>query len=99
MFNASGATFVFENPNYFNVYDCDCIEFSGLSVTWNLASPRPGSIVKVQNADKKAHLFEILFTEYSDVDENIEIAAFTGCDKDTLTPGAADGKSAVSASC
>lgn len=91
LFNASGATFVFENPNYFNVYDCDCVEFSGLSVTWNLASSRLGSIVKVQNADKKAHSFEILFTEYSDVDENIEIAAFTGYDKDTLTPGTADG--------
>lgn len=99
LFNANGATFVFENPNYFNVYDCDCVEFSGLSVTWNLASSRLGSIIKVQNADKKAHSFEILFTEYSDVDENIEIAAFTGYDKDTLTPGTADGKSAFPASC
>lgn len=90
LFNANGATFVFENPDYFSVSNCDCVEFSGLSVTWNLKNSRLGSIVKVQNVDTKAHSFEILFTELSDVDENVEIAAFTQYDAASLTPGVSD---------
>lgn len=85
--DADGAQFVFEHPNYFRITDCDCIEFRGLSITWNLNASRLGSIVKVKKVNRIKHSFEIEFTELDEVSEDIPIMAFTQYDAKTLTPG------------
>ena len=87
LIDADGAQFIFEHPNYFNIVNCDCIEFRGLSITWNFATSRLASIVKVKNADKNSHSLEIEFTELDEVSEDIPIMAFTKYDPETLTPG------------
>lgn len=87
MIDADGAQFIFENANYFSINSCDCIEFKGLSITWNFDKSRLGSIVKIKNASRKSHSFEIEFTELEDVDEDIPIMVFTQYDPETLTPG------------
>ena len=85
--DAEGAQFVFEHPNYFSINSCDCIEFRGLSITWNFEESRLASLVKIKNADPMAHTLEIEFTELDDVSENVPIMAFTKYDPETLTPG------------
>ncbi len=87
LIDADGAQFIFEHPNYFNIFNCDCIEFRGLSITWNFEASRLASIVKVKNADKNSHSLEIEFTELDEVSEDIPIMAFTKYDPETLTPG------------
>lgn len=87
IFDAEGAQFIFEHPNYFRINDCDCIEFRGLSVTWNLEASRLGSIVRVKKANRLKHSFEIEFTELDEVSQDIPIMAFTQYDSKTLTPG------------
>lgn len=87
LIDADGAQFIFEHPNYFIIVNCDCIEFRGLSITWNFATSRLASIVKVKKANKRAHTLEIEFTELDEVSEDIPIMAFTKYDPETLTPG------------
>lgn len=87
LIDADRAQFIFENPNYFNIVNCDCIEIRGLSITWNFEASRLASIVKVKKANKRAHTLEIEFTELDEVSEDIPIMAFTKYDPETLTPG------------
>ncbi len=87
LIDADGAQFVFEHPNYFYITGCDCIELRGLSITWNFEASRLASLVKIKNADPKAHTLEIEFTELDEVSEDIPIMAFTKYDPETLTPG------------
>ena len=87
LIDADGAQFIFENPNYFHIVNCDCIEIRGLGITWNLDVSRLASLVKIRNASKESHSFEIEFTELNEVSADIPIMAFTKYDPETLTPG------------
>ncbi len=87
LIDADGAQFIFENPNYFHIVNCNCIEIRGLGITWNLDVSRLASLVKIRNASKESHSFEIEFTELNEVSEDIPIMAFTKYDPETLTPG------------
>lgn len=87
LIDADGAQFIFENPNYFHIVNCNCIEIRGLGITWNLDVSRLASLVKIRNASKESHSFEIEFTELNEVSADIPIMAFTKYDPETLTPG------------
>lgn len=87
LIDADGAQFIFENPNYFHIVNCDCIEIRGLGITWNLDVSRLASLVKIRNASKESHSFELEFTELNEVSADIPIMAFTKYDSETLTPG------------
>ena len=87
LIDADGAQFIFENPNYFHIVNCNCIEIRGLDITWNLDVSRLASLVKIRNASKESHSFELEFTELNEVSADIPIMAFTKYDPETLTPG------------
>lgn len=87
LIDADGAQFIFENPNYFHIVNCNCIEIRGLGITWNLDVSRLASLVKIRNASKESQSFELEFTELNEVSADIPIMAFTKYDSDTLTPG------------
>lgn len=87
LIDADGAQFIFENPNYFHIVNCNCIEVRGLGITWNLDVSRLASLVKIRNASKESHSFELEFTELNEVSSDIPIMAFTKYDSETLTPG------------
>ncbi len=87
LIDADGAQFIFENPNYFHIVNCDCIEIRGLGITWNLDVSRLASLVKIRNASKESHSFELEFTELNEVSTDIPIMAFTKYDSESLTPG------------
>lgn len=87
LIDADGAQFIFENPNYFHIVNCNCIEIRGLGITWNLDVSRLASLVKIRNASKESHSFELEFTELNEVSADIPIMAFTKYDPETLTPG------------
>ena len=87
LIDADGAQFIFENPNYFHIVNCNCIEIRGLGITWNLDVSRLASLVKIKNASKESHSFELEFTELNEVSADIPIMAFTKYDPEALTPG------------
>lgn len=87
LIDADGAQFIFENPNYFHIVNCNCIEIRGLGITWNLDVSRLASLVKIRNASKESQSFELEFTELNEVSADIPIMAFTKYDPETLTPG------------
>ena len=87
LIDADGAQFIFENPNYFHIVNCNCIEIRGLGITWNLDVSRLASLVNIRNASKESHSFELEFTELNEVSADIPIMAFTKYDPETLTPG------------
>ena len=87
LIDADGAQFIFENPNYFHIVNCNCIEIRGLGITWNLDVSRLASLVKIRKASKESHSFELEFTELNEVSADIPIMAFTKYDSETLTPG------------
>lgn len=87
LIDADGAQFIFENPNYFHIVNCNCIEIRGLGITWNLDVSRLASLVKIRNASKESQSFELEFTELNEVSADITIMAFTKYDSETLTPG------------
>lgn len=87
LIDADGAQFIFENPNYFHIVNCNCIEIRDLGITWNLDVSRLASLVKIRNASKESHSFELEFTELNEVSADIPIMAFTKYDPETLTPG------------
>lgn len=87
LIDADGAQFIFENPNYFHIVNCNCIEIRGLGITWNLDVSRLASLVKIRNASKESQSFELEFTELNEVSSDIPIMAFTKYDSETLTPG------------
>lgn len=87
LIDADGAQFIFENPNYFHIVNCNCIEIRGLSITWNLDVSRLASLVKIRNASKESQSFELEFTELNEVSADIPIMAFTKYDSEALTPG------------
>lgn len=91
LIDADGAQFIFENPNYFHIVNCNCIEIRGLGITWNLDVSRLASLVKIRNASKESHSFELEFTELNEVSADIPIMAFTKYDSETLTPGTRQG--------
>lgn len=87
LIDADGVQFIFENPNYFHIVNCNCIEIRGLGITWNLDVSRLASLVNIRNASKESHSFELEFTEFNEVSADIPIMAFTKYDPETLTPG------------
>lgn len=87
LIDADGVQFIFENPNYFHIVNCNCIEIRGLGITWNLDVSRLASLVNIRNASKESHSFELEFTELNEVSADIPIMAFTKYDPETLTPG------------
>ena len=87
LIDADGAQFIFENPNYFHIVNCNCIEIRGLGITWNLDVSRLASLVKIRNASKESQSFELEFTELNEVSADIPIMAFTKYDSEILTPG------------
>lgn len=87
LIDADGAQFIFENPNYFHIVNCNCIEIRGLGITWNLDVSRLASLVKIRNASKESHSFELEFSELNEVSADIPIMAFTKYDSEALTPG------------
>ena len=87
LIDADGAQFIFENPNYFHIVNCNCIEIRDLGITWNLDVSRLASLVKIRNASKESHSFELEFTELNEVSADIPIMAFTKYDPEALTPG------------
>lgn len=87
LIDADGAQFIFENPNYFHIVNCNCIEIRGFGITWNLDVSRLASLVNIRNASKESHSFELEFTELNEVSADIPIMAFTKYDPETLTPG------------
>ena len=87
LIDADGVQFIFENPNYFHIVNCNCIEIRGLGITWNLDVSRLASLVKIRKASKESHSFELEFTELNEVSADIPIMAFTKYDPETLTPG------------
>lgn len=87
LIDADGAQLIFENPNYFHIVNCNCIEIRGLGITWNLDVSRLASLVKIRNASKESHSFELEFTELNEVSADIPIMAFTKYDPEALTPG------------
>ncbi len=89
--DGEGANFYFSHADYFRISDCECVEIKGFSVFWNNENSRLASLVRIKNADSKNHVFDMEFTELSNVDENINISAFTLYDPETLTPGTKDG--------
>lgn len=87
LIDADGAQFIFENPNYFHIVNCNCIEIRGLGITWNLDVSRLASLVNIRNASKESQSFELEFTELNEVSADIPIMAFTKYDSEALTPG------------
>ena len=87
LIDADGAQFIFENPNYFHIVNCNCIEIRGLGIKWNLDVSRLASLVKIRNASKESQSFELEFTELNEVSADIPIMAFTKYDSEALTPG------------
>ena len=87
LIDADGTQFIFENPNYFHIVNCNCIEIRGLGITWNLDVSRLASLVNIRNASKESHSFELEFTELNEVSADIPIMAFTKYDSEALTPG------------
>lgn len=87
LIDADVAQFIFENPNYFHIVNCNCIEIRGLGITWNLDVSRLASLVKIRNASKESQSFELEFTELNEVSADIPIMAFTKYDSEALTPG------------
>ena len=87
LIDADGVQFIFENPNYFHIVNCNCIEIRGFGITWNLDVSRLASLVNIRNASKESHSFELEFTELNEVSADIPIMAFTKYDPETLTPG------------
>lgn len=87
LIDADGAQFIFENPNYFHIVNCNCIEIRGLGITWNLDVSRLASLVNIRNASKESHSFELEFTELNEVSADIPIMVFTKYDSEALTPG------------
>lgn len=89
--DGKGAQLYFSHANYFNISDCECIELTDFSVNWNDENYRLASLIKISNADKSKHSFDMIFTELDNVDENIAISAFTQYDPGSLTPGTKNG--------
>lgn len=89
--DGNGAVFVFSHADYFNIDNCECIEFANISVKWNDENGRLSSIVKISDADEKNHSFNLIFTELKEVSEDIQFGAFTQYDARTLTPGTRGG--------
>ena len=89
--DGEGANFYFSHADYFRVSDCECVEIKGFSVYWNDENSRLASLVRIKNADSKNHVFDMEFTELTDVDEDVNISAFTQYDPETLTPGTRNG--------
>ena len=87
LIDADGAQFIFENPNYFHIVNCNCIEIRGLGITWNLDVSRLASLVKIRNASKESQRIELELTELNEVSAELPIMAFTKYDPETLTPG------------
>lgn len=91
LIDASGVTFVFGTDKYFYIGDCDCLEINGLTIEWDYASSRLGSLVTVRNANSHSRSAELVFTETDDIPEDIPLGALTQYDPLTLTPGAEGG--------
>lgn len=89
--DGKGAQLYFSHANYFNVSGCECVELTDFSANWNDENGRLASLIKISNADKSRHTFDMIFTELDNVDENIAISAFTQYDAETLTPGTRTG--------
>lgn len=88
--DGNGATFCFAQKEYFNISDCELIEIKNLSVKHCDENGRLASVVRIENADKNTHAFDMVFTELDEVSEDVPIAALTQYDADTLTPGVAN---------
>lgn len=89
--DGDGAQLYFSHANYFNISGCECVELTDFSVNWNDENSRLASLIKIANADKSKHTFDMIFTELDNVDKNIAISAFTQYDAETLTPGTRNG--------
>ncbi len=88
-FEGNGARFVFSyGSSYFNLSNCERVEFNNMTFDWNWERSRLGSIVRVENADAQNHTLDLVFTELADVNEDIIFSALTQYDAETLTPGA-----------
>lgn len=89
--DGSGARFVFSyTGTKINLTGCDCVEFKNLNTDWAHGKDPIASAVKITSADKKAHSLELEFI-LGNADENLNLAAMTQCDPETLTFGAKGG--------
>ena len=95
-FEGNGARFVFSyGSSYFNLSNCECVEFNNITIDWNWERSRLGSIVRVENADASNNTLDLVFTELADVSADVVFAAITQYDPETLTPGAKESSKEV----
>ena len=89
--DGSGARFVFAyTGTKISLTGCDCVEFKNLNIDWAHESDPIASAVKITAADKKAHTLDLEFI-LGTADVELNLAAMTQCDAETLTFGAKGG--------
>lgn len=91
-----GAEFIFCTPGrQILITDCDGLEIHGLAIDHDRVNDPIDDVVRVQNADPRAHTLDFCFFEKTDADESMAIKAVTQCDPQSLTFGASGSEKEV----
>ena len=91
-----GAEFIFCTPGrQILITDCDSLEIHGLAIDHDRVNDPIDDVIRIQNADPRAHTLDFCFFEKADVDESLVIKAVTQCDPQSLTFGASGSEKEV----
>ena len=91
-----GAEFIFCTPGrQILITGCDSLEIHGLAIDHDRVNDPIDDVVRVQNADPRAHTLDFCFFEKTDTDESMAIKAVTQCDPQSLTFGASGSEKEV----
>ena len=91
-----GAEFIFCTPGrQILITGCDSLEIHGLAIDHDRMNDPIDDVVRIQNADPRAHTLDLCFFEKADADESMAIKAVTQCDPQSLTFGASGSEKEV----
>lgn len=89
LIEGKGTSLIFSQvETAFEISECDCVEFSGLTVDWDWEKKPLSDIVTVKNADPKNNTLELEFKGDREVSTDMIFAAISQCDPETFTYGA-----------
>ena len=74
--------------NFIAIYDCSCVEISGLGIDWERELDPIDDVFRVKNADPANQTIEFEFFQRDSVDAGMRIQAITQCDPESYTFGA-----------